>query len=446
MTKSASGESLTRSLETPSIHPTLQAALSSLDVNLEDELVRYRRQRAGRPTMANRDFGRQPARHSIELMALNQGEKAAPPPIPLGRAEAEELLASAQARVNQTPETETSPKTIEPSLPSNQAHSHSSLNLPELDNTVVKTESTEPLTSPPEQENLGGELVYPSATPEQPEDYLESSEELLRSLAEEEAASRPQSSFIDNLLTPLGVGSMLLLLLSSATLGYILLDPSNLSYLGFNRGSNSETASEATGSSVPIEGPNLASEEFVDLNLNNLSSLEASPSTPPLQNNSTLTSPPATSLAPSQAPGAATTGPSDSLTSVLLPPSLQPQLAPPVAVPSVIPVPNPGAAPPRQAINPSPVQPQQTAPAPPPESSIVPESPPEPGDKLYYVLVNYSGVPSLQQARTVVPDAYVRNFSGGTKIQMGAFLRESEAQTLVNQLKQQGVSATIRRP
>jgi cell division septation protein DedD len=62
------------------------------------------------------------------------------------------------------------------------------------------------------------------------------------------------------------------------------------------------------------------------------------------------------------------------------------------------------------------------------------------------VLVNYKSDRTLEQARTVVPDAYVRNFPEGNRIQMGAFKRESEAKTLIEQLNQQGVSASIYRP
>jgi serine/threonine-protein kinase len=63
----------------------------------------------------------------------------------------------------------------------------------------------------------------------------------------------------------------------------------------------------------------------------------------------------------------------------------------------------------------------------------------------YYVVMDYSSDRVLEQARTIVPDAHVHTFPNGTKVQMGAFLRESEAKTLVEQLQQQGVSASIYR-
>jgi cell division septation protein DedD len=67
-------------------------------------------------------------------------------------------------------------------------------------------------------------------------------------------------------------------------------------------------------------------------------------------------------------------------------------------------------------------------------------------DEYYRVLLNYDSDRTLEQARTVVPDAYVINLSQGARIQMGAFKKESEAQTLVEQLRQQGISASINRP
>ena len=65
---------------------------------------------------------------------------------------------------------------------------------------------------------------------------------------------------------------------------------------------------------------------------------------------------------------------------------------------------------------------------------------------LYYVVANYSGDNSLQQVRKVFEDAYVENFPKGAKIQIGAFKRESEAKTLIEQLQQKGISASIYHP
>ncbi|MGB3309535.1 MAG: SPOR domain-containing protein, partial [Nodosilinea sp.] len=64
----------------------------------------------------------------------------------------------------------------------------------------------------------------------------------------------------------------------------------------------------------------------------------------------------------------------------------------------------------------------------------------------YYVVTDYSGATSLESARGAVGDAYVRDFSGGTRIQMGAFSQESSARNLVNQLQGQGIPAQVITP
>jgi cell division septation protein DedD len=60
--------------------------------------------------------------------------------------------------------------------------------------------------------------------------------------------------------------------------------------------------------------------------------------------------------------------------------------------------------------------------------------------------MDYSSDRDLQKARTVVPDAYVERFPQGTRIQLGAFDRESQAKTLLNELKRQGMNASIYHP
>ncbi|MEW6499255.1 MAG: SPOR domain-containing protein, partial [Cyanobacteriota bacterium] len=76
----------------------------------------------------------------------------------------------------------------------------------------------------------------------------------------------------------------------------------------------------------------------------------------------------------------------------------------------------------------------------------IPESAAPATGGLYYVVTNYGSDRDLAQARTIVPDAYVEKFPKGTRIQMGAFPRESQAKTLVEQLKQQGVKASVYHP
>lgn len=71
---------------------------------------------------------------------------------------------------------------------------------------------------------------------------------------------------------------------------------------------------------------------------------------------------------------------------------------------------------------------------------------PIPTKPYYYVRSNYSGEGSLKKAKTIVPGAFVRNFPDGPAIQMGAYKKEAGANSLVEQLQQKGISASIYRP
>ncbi|MGA1601563.1 MAG: hypothetical protein ACO4CG_04655 [Prochlorothrix sp.] len=149
-----------------------------------------------------------------------------------------------------------------------------------------------------------------------PSGYLASSEALLESLPEDEDG--PISPWLEGLLSPLGLGSLLLLLLASSTLGYVVMNPVVLNQWGIDRlvtwerpGSGSESDPDSrevdpsetdlgsllnggrtpgtgfggnlTGDSArnpdgttasPPSGPDLAAREFVDLGLDNLSNVE----------------------------------------------------------------------------------------------------------------------------------------------------------------------------
>jgi cell division septation protein DedD len=50
------------------------------------------------------------------------------------------------------------------------------------------------------------------------------------------------------------------------------------------------------------------------------------------------------------------------------------------------------------------------------------------------------------KARQIVSDAYLVRFSEGIRVQYGAYDSNEAAQDLVNRLKRQGITATIRAP
>jgi len=497
------------------INPALQAALSSLDVQLEEELARYRRQRAGRPLMSPKGLGRNQTHKPIDLMSVRGGNQPQRPALGMSTAPLASFpLFMVQPGPEASPADETHQQKAQPS-PMNIASGASPgmvvADQNQADDNLGIQHDTQPLT-PPNQSAGRGDFATVGVSQSPPEDYLESSEQLLRSLAEAETVPAPKKHFTEKLLTPLGVGSILLLLLSSATAVYFLSNPSSFAAL-LDRFFGSKTPTPAqnniepkttsnSGENTPVvNGPDLASDEFVDLNLNTLSHLETSPkpspSAPSVQVPSLPTLPnagAATTIAPSVVPNTALPRRSADLSSVLLGPNSQAGSAPYAPIPRVAPLPAPATAAPKsstpksskakaktsspastqlnkltqskssKAKTSSPASTQlnkstQTKPAAASATSTVTKKPqalPSPAPvaastvgvpgSYYYVFLNSGGESALEQARTIVPDAYLENFPQGTRIQMGAFPTESEAKTMVEKLQGQGLSASIYHP
>jgi len=289
--------------ETEALHPNLQAALSSLNVNLEEELNRFRQEQKQR-----------------------QGTTLSPPLPP----------------------------------PSN----------PQSQSSLVRE-------TPP--------------APDSPEDYLASSEELLRSLEEweilpsQETAPTQEtqssqkndpsgtSSWRSYLLTPLGVAGIVIFFLSGILLSMIFI---NLGQNKFSASSprkplppekqspeaptespskNTTTSNNDNSASIPNR-PDLAKDEFIELDVDNL--VEADPL-------------------------------------------------------KEVPV----------------------------------SEKPSCGENLYCVMVENPDPTEYQITRQLAPDAYLREFSGvGQVLQVGAFDRESRAQQLQQQLEAQGIASVIYDP
>ena len=340
MSQGSQVASPTQSSPRVSLNPVLQAALGSLDVDIEEELARYRRQVADTQAMPPREGA----------IAI-EGE---------------------------------TPASVEQMLPTGEDT---------LSTTFAQTYSPTHSETPPPP---SPDLVYPPPAPTPTVDNLASSEQLLRSLAESEAQIPFQERRIAaKLLTPLGVGLMLLLLLSGATFGYMAMNQASRSYLESHRNRRTPTPAEPESNSAkstaepPIpNGPNLAADEFVDLNLNNLSTLKTSPSQSP----------------------------------ATVPPALTAQAATQAAIPRLD----------------GKQRPQDLAP------TLL--SPAQKQDDVYYVLTDYKGDRSLAQAKQIAADAYVLKLPEGNRIQIAAFLKESEAQEFVKKVQQQGIAAWVYRP
>lgn len=548
------------------LHPVLQAALDSLDVELEEELTRYRRQRY----LQTRHGKHIPSWQPVSSTETKQGRTRSPqlpltqpltepfPPLsidpsfdpPLRQTEEQ---ASANLPIDQTASEK--PASEKAAKPSSAPALHHLLSKPSPGSVPADTTAFDPMTS--SAANLGAanlaivaalqsthsaqstsdktldrlrELTLTSVSSDEwadyavdqthnswsnegidrpaeatldsdlyadlplsdfstaPDDYLESTEELLNSIAEEMPNFRAEreSSLLDSLLTPLGIGSMLLLLLSSATLGYVIMHPSSLDVFtakdnasqgnAANSGKNN-AASEPFASPLIPDSPNLAAEEFVDLNVNNLSTI---PNTASSQGRS-----PVSAASPGTQPSA---GSPSSLSIDSAPTGSTPaptNTSPPIVESSsAASIPEPVAVADPEPVNPEPVSPEpETPPLDPPtfpsvDASVsetaetspeaLPETSPEPLPETspettppeiatapatpssvsgtYYVVTPYSGDPSLEQARQVVPEAYVRNFETGASVQLGVFSDAENAQELIQELQGQGIPAEIYQP
>lgn len=403
MSQSPSVQSLDGSSPTPDLQPGLKVALGSMDVELEAELARYRRQ-----SKKSQPFA------PISTTQIPEGKFQVPAP-----------TLSADSQPPSTPPTAAASISIAPTAPS-----------------TPKTE--EIATIPPAAQ-----------TPSAPNDYLDSSEELLRTTDDEPVESSTPKQ--NALLTPLGIGSGLLFLLAATTLGYVAFNRSGgqnrtPSPTTSQRGSAADSVSDSPTAKAGREGqmpsgPNLASEEFVDLDLNSLSSADPSPEPIPSPIATSTSTPTSGTASPSPSANADSL---NNLNSVLsAPPSPQkpnetpaetPTAAKPTPTSSSSVLPSPSASSP--AASPSP---QASTPA----TDTMTELPAPIVNEDYYgfYFVVVEAQPQLwTKASAAVPDAYNRSFPIGDRIQMGAFENREDAERLVESLKEQNISAQIYQP
>lgn len=392
------------------IKPALQGALGCLDVNLEAELTKYRKHR-------------------------RRAEQWVSP-------------------------------SLRPSKPASESDRPPGQNLPTTAEEVQQqplplTLAGVPGDAPMIAATKTGKPQKLSASASGPDSYLESSEKLIESLDEQTVETAEERSLAASLLTPLGLSSMLLFLLSCTALGYAVTHPSSVVKIaGLNRWlpnapttaeSPDSTAADTASKELP-KAPNLASKEFVELDLSTLSNVKptASPipapspqvSIPPTP----ATIPNPTGLVPIPAedgnpPRGSEQGMNNISTALL--PSPSPAATQPVpTLPTLPPTPSPGAgtgAVPLQAS----ASPVAIAPA---TTAAAPGTPTRASDGFYYVVADYTDEKSLAAARTAVPDAFVRNFSKGVKIQMGALNDAASAERLAKELQAKGLKVQYYQP
>lgn len=408
--------------KTPSLKPPLAAALASLEVQLDRELARYRRTRSGyraanqsHPTSSNSSQ----QQFLAPLTTFNSTAGTIQSSVEENHVEIPASEVNANTPSTYITETLTTPPPPPPITPK-----------------VATISDSVPASAPPSASASNNSSIVPVATvknesqPEisdspspasQPDDYLESSEALLRSLTEEEpkAQKRPKANN-DSLLSPLGIGSMLLLLMASLILGYVVINPKSLkfSFDGlFKRndpnvaenidatGRNAQTVAQPQLTPIP-KYPNLAKDEFPEVNSpNDVVGLKpkSKPTPTPM-----ATIPNPTTASPVQQPPSA------------IPINPLPQQAtttiPPVAVsPSPTPVPEI----PIDEIKPS-------------------------ADGFYHVVIDKNSDADFANARQAIPDAYLS--PDGKLIYLGAIKNKQKAQELLTEIQGKGLKARIRQP
>ncbi|MBE9112112.1 hypothetical protein IQ273_22145, partial [Nodosilinea sp. LEGE 07298] len=239
-------------------HVRLQRAIESLALNLDDELHRYRQNRAGQgatvpaPARLQLRSNRKP----IDLIALKTAAPAAAEASPPANARLQDLLGQAP-------------------MPPSQTYPPSAVNQVRLSH--------------------GGTLTTYRPSPE---DYLESTEALLgsrpsRTQPPQEDEDPP--SLMRQLTSPLGMGALLLLLVGSASFGYLVTSPQAISHLSDNpitrrlKGTPADDAAPADLASQgeagfkPL-GPDLSEQEFGSIGLSDISTLPSANSPTPIQN------------------------------------------------------------------------------------------------------------------------------------------------------------------
>ncbi len=511
------------------LHPLLQSALGCLEVQLDDELTRYRRQRSAQPT-PNRPFKaniRTKKKHGLDLISVkpsspnpaptqqpNQANPSAATPYPAGSANPNGSASGSSAHGHAGNHVSNGHSH---NGHSHNGHSHNGVQASAGSAIATLNPTQSPAsreaaiaTAPPTAHAHGHIIPVPpseannlDAAPDtaEPQDYLESSEHLLQSLVEEaQTTEQPQkSSWTNQLFTPLGIGSMLLLLVSSIGLGYVIANPDALSSITARWQADDETSSTDLDAPItpsasqfdPSGQPNLSSEEFVKLDLGTLSTLPSNGSAPNLPSpapglaadGSTTPTPLASPITPANPAAAAdaTESAASGTSSTSTPPSAA-SAAPTSPSPS-----SPSSSP--SASRPSPSETASSAsssanqpadPAPRPSASPSteqaaassgssgsgagsnsPAAESEDSDSsdssetassstgsasssdYYHVVVPYTGDQSLNQARAVATDAYIHNSSSGATIRLGAFADQSSAQEMVQSLQEQGIEADI---
>ncbi|MDZ8225358.1 hypothetical protein [Nostoc sp. ChiVER01] len=453
MTQNSLNDSGTQSSKTPGLKPALAAALASLEVPLDQELARYRRTRTGlmaskQPRVATyMNSQSQPLTSISTTSGTTQSSvtvikpNVSPTSVPVNL-----QGTSAPATAIDVPTTSSLAVNPQKNPASTMAKTEelNNFNVPSISD-YVKTQT--PLPPPPPnfsssivpaiiKDTKSQNLLQPDDTPKHPDDYLESSEALLRSLTEEQLETKKPNNSSDSLLSPMGIGSMLLLLLASLTLGYVVFNPKSLPEWNLSKlfngnsssapentqevGSNVQPQIQPPSTSIP-KYPNLAAQEFPEVrDPNDVVGLKpkVQPTVPVVPN----------PVVPQNRanPQAALPDPNTALKTTN-PIALAP-------VPTVQPLP-PLNLPPTSTAKTSP---KPIATLPKLDAEIKPAT-----DGFYHVVIdNKDG--ALASARQVIPDAYLSR--NKELVYLGAFKTKEQVQQHLKLLQAKGITARVQQP
>lgn len=397
--------------------PLVQGVLSCLDVQLEEEIAHYRRKRPIKQVSQGRATKSNVGKKGLDLISVPATESRMPLPTPPAKEYlAQPLLNNDSAEAEKTP------------LPPESINEEAAA--PGLNGKANIAGEAKPEWETP---SLG--LRNRVVAKELPNEYLQSSEALLKNLDEDEFVESAASPSNNKLRTPLGIGSLLLLLVGAATLGYVAMNPATISHLAGNKQSDSSkvAAGSATNAGGIPNSPNLAQQEFVELNLKTLSTVNPRGSAvSQVVPGATKTQVPVNPPAP--LPNSAAVTSRLDLPSALIPPAIQS-----------------GILPPQVAQPPIPKSPPTVVTSPAAKKGVTSQTPakkPTAAKKAankFLVIMSYGGDRSLAQARKVAPNALVRQLQQGRAIQLSAFADEKAAQKKVQDLRKQGISARVYR-
>lgn len=394
---------LSNELSSAHLPPALGAVLSSLNVNLEAELNRYRRTRHTRSIVEedifadldavikdaeDLEFAFDAAQPSISVPAVTIPDADIPPPPPRNR----KLLSGRLSVSGSDAASNLSESQIEAGFGAQPNHTGSAL--------AAQSIAAQSLAAISADDNHFNRLVKESvesssAVIKAPlsSGYLVSSEELIESLSDVADMPEPVSLNPEPRRKTVSVmaGATLGLLALVAGLGasYVMSNPEVAQTLANGFQGESATINPAPQPTFDPPGPDLSAQEFVNLKLDNLSSLNMQPSLDPL---ATSARPPVPDLPPIEGSSS--------------------QLAPSAAS----------------------------------DASSATQALAIPAGANYYVTVPFSTEQGLIEVRRAVEEAFVRQFSDGNRIQLAVFDNLETAQSFISQLQKQGVQAQIYGP